>query len=67
MSRRFEQISGAISTVLGIVLFIAPFVLTSVPTSSVIVMWFIGAFLVILGALLSSERTPIGDGGRFQA
>lgn len=67
LSRRFEQVSGAICTVLGVLLFLAPFVLPSVPTSSVIVMWFSGAFLVILGALLSSTRTPIGEGGRFQA
>lgn len=66
-SRRFEQVTGTACTILGLLFFAVPFIFSSVTTSSVIILWFFGALFVILGALLSPERTPIGEGGRFQA
>lgn len=66
-SRRFEQVTGTVCMVLGLLLFVAPFVFVSGATSTVLVMWFVGAFLVIVGALFTSESSPIGEGGRFQA
>ena len=67
-SRRGEKVAAAVSTLLGLLLVAGPFtVLSGSNSGSVFVTFLGGGFFLVLGALLASERTPVGDAVRYQA
>lgn len=67
-SRRGEKIAGVVCTLLGLALLAGPFtVFSGMQSGMVLGMLLGGGFLLVLGALLASERTPTGDAVRYQA
>lgn len=67
-SRRGEKIAATVCTLVGLGLVASPFtVLSGLRSGWVVVLFLVGGFLLVLGALLASERTPAGDAVRYQA
>lgn len=67
-SRRTEKILALVSTLIGVTLLVSPFtILSGMSSGWVLVVFLGGTFFLILGALLASERTPVGEAARYQA
>lgn len=67
-SRRGEKLAAAVCTLVGLGLVASPFTaLSGLRSGWVLALFLVGGFLLVLGALLASERTPSGDAVRYQA
>ncbi|WP_058367143.1 hypothetical protein [Haloparvum sedimenti] len=64
--RRVEKLLGVGFVLSGVAAFVAPFALLRGLSSAWVLGLFLGGgFLILLGGLFLSERTPVGDGARF--